>query len=582
MIVKMKKLTLLCLAALKRETVDRLAELGAVQVVAEKLNDSADRPAIAAELTKLERVIGEIRSFDKPEEKGSFSASPEVIFNELEAKLIKYDSLEKELDLLYRQREILQPWGEFSPETIAKLKKNGIFVTLCSLSSEEFKSFTAPENSVIQTVTADKAMVRFAVVSTSVPSEDLPKVQLPENTSLTEVNNRIQEIGKEAHALEIQLSKAHGALPALLDYQAELQNKYDFLSCIDGMEQYGEIAVLTGFVPVPEVEKLKHAAQENGWGIQLEDPAEDENPPVLLDLPKWLNPIRPLLEFLGILPGYREVDVSAPMLLFMTIFFAMIVNDAGYCALFLIAALFGIWRFRASAKGRQVAALFTLFSFFGLIWGILAGSWFGVAWGGIEFLTDEANKNNNIQFICFTLAVIQLSLGHLIQLFKELKFRNIIVQLGWISVLAGFYIVAVKVVAYPGAMPEAVKYLIGAGVAVLLVFNVKWNDVGAIFNFPFEIINCFTDTLSYIRLFAVGMAGGYMASCFNMMGCSIMAGAAWAIPFGVLVIFLAHVLNIALSMISVLVHGVRLNTLEFSSHSSLTWAGTEFKPLKKK
>ena len=61
-----------------------------------------------------------------------------------------------------------------------------------------------------------------------------------------------------------------------------------------------------------------------------------------------------------------------------------------------------------------------------------------------------------------------------------------------------------------------------------------------------------------------------------------MAGAAWAIPFGVLVIFLAHVLNIALSMISVLVHGVRLNTLEFSSHTSLTWAGSEFKPLKKK
>lgn len=582
MIVKMKKLTLLCLAAMKQNTVDRLADLGAVQVTADKLNDSGDRPALAAELTRLERVIGEIRSFDKPEEKSSFSASPEVLFSELEAKLIKYDALEKELDLLNRQRETFLPWGEFSPEAVAKLKKNSIFVTLCSLSSEEFKKFSAPEGAVVHIVSADKALTRFAVITTTVPPENLPKAQLPENTSLTEVNNRMKEIKLEADELYKQISRAQGALPILLDYQAELQNKYDFLACRDSMAQYGEIAVLTGFVPVPEVDKLTLAAKENGWGIQLEDPAENENPPVLLDMPKWLNPIRPLLEFLGILPGYREVDVSAPMLLFMTIFFSMIVNDAGYCALFLIPSIYCIWRFRDSAKGRQVAALFTLFSFVGLIWGILAGSWFGVAWGGIDFLTNEANKNNNIQFICFTLAVIQLSLGHLIQLFKELKFRNIIVQLGWILVLSGFYIVAVKVVAYPGAMPEAVKYLIGTGVAILLIFNVKWNDVGAIFNFPFEIINCFTDTLSYIRLFAVGMAGGYMASCFNMMGCSIMAGAAWAIPFGVLVIFLAHVLNIALSMISVLVHGVRLNTLEFSSHTSLTWAGSEFKPLKKK
>ena len=111
MIVKMKKLTLLCLAAMKQNTVDRLADLGVVQVTADKLNDSGDRPALAAELTRLERVIGEIRSFDKPEEKSSFSASPEVLFSELEAKLIKYDALEKELDLLnHGENFLLKQW----------------------------------------------------------------------------------------------------------------------------------------------------------------------------------------------------------------------------------------------------------------------------------------------------------------------------------------------------------------------------------------------------------------------------------------------------------------------------------------
>ena len=116
---------------------------------------------------------------------------------------------------------------------------------------------------------------------------------------------------------------------------------------------------------------------------------------------------------------------------------------------------------------------------------------------------------------------------------------------------------------------------------MVLVGGVDWRDVGAICNFPFDLIGSFTDTLSYVRLFAVGMSGTYMAQSFNNMGMDLWHISPWLIPVALLVILFGHTLNVALAFMSVLVHGVRLNTLEFSNHAGIRWGGQAFKPLKK-
>ncbi|MDD5728905.1 MAG: hypothetical protein PHV59_10105, partial [Victivallales bacterium] len=92
----------------------------------------------------------------------------------------------------------------------------------------------------------------------------------------------------------------------------------------------------------------------------------------------------------------------------------------------------------------------------------------------------------------------------------------------------------------------------------------------------------------YIRLFAVGLAGYQIANSFNSMGKSLIGIPElswWMVPLcvlgGALVIVLGQSLNIVLCLLSVLVHGVRLNTLEFSNHVGLTWAGIDFKPFRK-
>ena len=216
-----------------------------------------------------------------------------------------------------------------------------------------------------------------------------------------------------------------------------------------------------------------------------------------------------------------------------------------------------------------------------IVWGALSGMWFGVQKGGIRLLTDPRIKNASVQILCFVLAIAQLSLGHLWQAFRQRSWRSFGANLGWTLVIWGNFFLAVKIIVSPGAFPVYMYYLYGVGLALVMIFSVNWRDPAGAFQFPFNVIGSFTDVLSYIRLFAVGMAGAKIAESFNMMGMDVAKSSPYYIAFGVLVLLLGHTLNLALGVMSVLVHAIRLNTLEFSNHCGLTWSGSPFKPFAK-
>ena len=137
------------------------------------------------------------------------------------------------------------------------------------------------------------------------------------------------------------------------------------------------------------------------------------------------------------------------------------------------------------------------------------------------------------------------------------------------------------------ALPEAVRnewfvWCYAPGLVLVMLFAVDWKKVSDVFQFPFSIINSFTDVLSYIRLFAVGMAGACISGTFNGMAADLVKVSPWLVILAAVGLLLGHGLNIALNILSVLVHAVRLNTLEFSGHSGLTWGGSAFKPFKHK
>jgi len=263
----------------------------------------------------------------------------------------------------------------------------------------------------------------------------------------------------------------------------------------------------------------------------------------------------------------------------------MIIGDAGYGVIFLGAAF--VARAKVTDPRKRLAVgLFILLSSAALIWGALNGTWFAIPKdklpqlmrGFVWFDGDPGQKH--IQWLCFLIAALHLSFGRAWKAWEKRDLSGL-GHVGWGLFIWGNFFTAVELVVNKGSFPLVLGgALYGVGLLLILVFGVKWNQVGDVLNLPFSFVGRFVDVLSYIRLFAVGLSSVYIAQSFNQMGGMVFDISPWLFPAAVVVILFGHLLNVALGFMGVLVHGIRLNTLEFSNHMELTWSGRKYHPLR--
>ncbi|MCQ2379836.1 MAG: hypothetical protein MJ025_02795, partial [Victivallaceae bacterium] len=201
--------------------------------------------------------------------------------------------------------------------------------------------------------------------------------------------------------------------------------------------------------------------------------------------------------------------------------------------------------------------------------------------GGARCLTDPDVRNATVQAFCFTLAVAQLTVGHVLAAMHTRSWRSFCGNLGWTLIIWGNFLLAMRLIVWPGSFPVAMYWLYGCGLGLVIVFGVDWHNIADVFQLPFSVIGSFSDLLSYIRLFAVGMAGSCIAQSFNGMAVDVVKSSPWFILAGIVIVLFGHLLNLAMGFLGVMVHGVRLNTLEFSNHVGLTWSGVKYHPFAK-
>lgn len=598
MIVPMKKVTLLAMAKDEQCALEILRELGVMQLVLTEKRSSAAQNSLekysSASRTALQ--LEALRTEDAEPVSGGSAERGKAVLESAAQLFERKLELEMELGVLDQRLDRLAVWGDFKRETLETLRAKGVTVLLCSGSRDEFEAAKKLDNLSIFPVRENRSMVDFAAVIPGDAQEfsgKLPVFRLAEDDDPALLRRKFLEVKKQLEEIEKTLLELSCETEAIELYCTNLSDAAEFDRAADAMMEFGEISVLKGFVPQPEIDALRKAASANGWGLLIVDPTtEDEDVPVLLKNNRFTRIIKPLFDFLGIAPGYWEIDISGGVLIFFTIFYAIIVGDAGYGILFGVISLFGL---RAAKRKPALLApmrLLLILSIAATIWGALCGSWFGlstipgtqIAIPGLECFRDFASstaKQANIQFFCFILAVCQLSLGRIWRTIRERNWRSAISNFGWMLIIWGNFFLTVRLIVYPGEFPKFMYGLYGAGLLMVMLCGVNWKNAAAIFQFPFDIIGSFTDVLSYIRLFAVTLAGACIAGSFNGMGFNLGDVSVWLIPAGLLVAAIGHVLNIALALLSVLVHGVRLNTLEFSNHTGLSWSGQAFNPFKK-
>ncbi|MBO7542543.1 hypothetical protein J6T93_01375 [bacterium] len=594
MIVDMQKVAVLSVASEEAALLGELRRLGVLHVTTKDKTERHSKEVVSEKIKTLQGVINTLLNCPKTGKDPGLAA--EVVIQKVLNLTEEISQDTETAQKISNSLSALECWGEVDPALIKELKGKGVTVKLYQCQKEQEPE--APLGVVKKVISESKGQVNFVLVGKEDFALDLPEVSLPEKSTKELKLEHEGLLNRVAQARE-ELNALRGALPVLEEYLKELERRYAYASAFDSVTVDGKIIYLEGYVPEPEMPKLIEHAKSAGWGLWYEK-ADRSDPavPTLLDLPSWLKPVKVVFDFIDAMPGYNECDVSLPVMIYFTLFFSIIVGDAGYGLIYLIAAI--ILKLKVKARAAQPAIIFLLILSTGtVIWGLLNGAFFGINkellppfMQGLPCLRGEKSMLC-VQWFCFAIALTHLAGARIWRAIIAGSVREALGNLGWMFfITCNFFAIVTMIVGDTFPFVEHASFqsfpvwcysggIIGA--VLILLFSVNWGSVGDVLYTPFNFINSFVDVLSYIRLFAVGLSGTYIATCFNSMGAMLYEGqTGWKlIVFGIcgaLVIVIGHLLNIALGAMSVLVHGLRLNTLEFSNHMQINWEGKAYKP----
>jgi len=278
------------------------------------------------------------------------------------------------------------------------------------------------------------------------------------------------------------------------------------------------------------------------------------------------------------------MDVSFIFLLFFSLFFAILIGDAVYG--FLLLGLTGLIRRKWKAAPAELVPLLRILSIATIVWGVLTGSWLGLQnlpaplrAAQIGWLKEPDGKN--LTFLCFLIGAIQLTLAHAWSGWRQRRSAAALSQAGWIGIVWFMFLLACFFV-LDRPLPAFWPWLLGVSLAAVALFLVPPSrlkqDWPSFCVLPFTIIGNFGDIVSYMRLYLIGSASTTLIITFNDMMLGRGVPTFWSGLVAAAVLFAVHGLNILLNSLSVLVHGVRLNALEFSSHLGIQWTGIRYAP----
>lgn len=602
MIVKMKRVFLILMDAYREESLIALKSLGVVHL--------EDCSGSSAELDALkerrERLSQALIAVDEIEVKDQQTAEdPLQLVDEINDLVGRKKDTQERILHLEKERESFQGWGDFNPDDIRFLHDEGVDFRLAMIPKKASEIFRKKPQAFCVDDTGP--MHRYALIDYH---EDLPEeaqaFPLPQKSidalaaDLAEQRLAITEIDERLSVL------AHYR-ESLYAYAAELDDEIRFEDVRAGIGREDELSHLKGFVPDKQTAELKERAAQEGWGLLLREPTEEEYVPTLVERRGPVKMAKPIFDLMGTLPGYREFDISLIFLAAFTIFVAMIVGDAGYGLIFLGLAGWGLVKAPESAK--LPLKLVVLLSSAIVIWGAMTGTWFGseaiASWAPLNslvipqiasFAQEGVDSVMMVQLLCFIIGIVQLSLARIEMFFRTLPRLKAFEHLGWLSLLWGLFFLALNIVlgitSYRGLEfgPLVIPFAV-TGFALIILFSNQQgrffrdmlaglNPINLLLNF-LDGVSAFSNIISYIRLFAVGLSSVAVAASFNAMAASIGFDGPQAIG-AVLMLIIGHGLNIILALMSIIVHGIRLNMLEYSGQLGLEWSGYAYEPFAKR
>ena len=636
MIVPMKKVSLIIRGSEKDKALKKLRSLGILHIeitegTGERLANLKERVAL------LESAIFTIGKIKNTEQKNVNAAEALTIATEVNSLDEEKKRCQAEKIALDAELDRLKSWGDIDPSALSDLESKGIEILFYEMPKAEYENLS--DNVKTVRIDTTKSTVKFMLFKSNdeenekfVSSLNVYRLALPQMSTdemkqrISELYSRIAEIDEiiVSHACYIKsIKQAIKNVEKEIEFETYTTGMSDEILSPDSKKSV-TVAYFKGYIEAENLDKLKQTAEKNAWGILVEEPSTEDNVPTKLKNNKFVSLIYPLTDFLGTVPGYFEYDISGWFLAFILIFFGIIFGDGGYGLL--ICAVAAIPIIKSLIAKKQISPMFLLVGLFGLstvLWGTLTCTWFGLSperlpeW--LKSLSVPVISNvyadkiwhpfwtngtaglttaQNLQIFCFSLALIQLTVAHIKGAIRNKGSVKMLGDIGSILQLLGIYYLVLSLVVNAevfsfglviSGIPigTAAIVLIAVGFVISFVFsNYEGSIIKSILSSLTNIVsvllgvvNVFSDIVSYIRLWAVGLAGAAISATVNELAGPLLGNFMFMILAIILLVF-GHGLNMILNILSVIVHGIRLNTLEFSSHLDMSWSGHKFKPFK--
>ena len=588
MITQMKKYTFLVFHREYEAFLEQLREVGVVHVT--------EKAAGVAEDAHLQELLAKADNARKLIAQGA----PDQLLQEKAALESRIAATQKEVNKM-------AIWGDFSAERIAQLKEAGYtlryFTCPKKLFQEEWGIVVAEQGATVYfvqvTSSGDEAKgerIEAGICQEQYLNEksaaDLQKDVEGLNGLLVAQNARIELWAKEN-------------IPALENELNELQQQIDWkrVTLNTASEADGSLKVLEGFCPIDQVAALDAMLQKQEVYYQAEDPTAEDNTPIKLRNNKFTQLFESLTGMYG-WPNYGEFDPTPILAPFFLLFFAMCMGDCGYGILLIIIGLLIAKKKLNIAMFEGLGPIITVLGVGTTVVGFFLGTFMGIDLYNAEWV-PQALKNVMIKgnvmgydiqmVLAICIGVFHICLAMVVKAIcytKQFGFKENIATWGWLLLVVGGLIVAILgLTILPENVFKWALITVGAVSALAIyIFNTPGRNplinIGAglwdTYNMATGILG---DVLSYIRLYALGLAGGMLGAAFNNLGLMVMGGttegATWQwLPF-VVILVLGHVLNLAMSALGAFVHPLRLSFVEYFKNAGYEGKGTLYQPFKK-
>ena len=612
MIAKMSKYDFVLYAAQSEDFIERLRELGLVDITTTGWEPSEEDRQLLLDIEGHAKAADFLKEFRADGERCKAGAEPfatgEEAYRHYVAASKQAASLHAEIARLEKSADELRPWGEFSVESLRRLSERGIVLRYFSAPVSAYDKYESEwsERYTLELIHRGESTAYFIVVAAPGDEVNLDAQEMKAPAmDIREAERRIGEARAQLAALDAEFSRVAASEELLAGHATALKERLQGIRVTETArrEADGTLLVMEGWAEKETSERVDALLEEYPNVVYIKsDPTPEDNTPVQLRN-GWFARIFEMVGDMYARPKYGTIDLTPYFAPFYMLFFGICLNDAGYGLVLLAMGLWMLHKNRKPGMMRRAAWFATMCALATVLFGGFCGSFFGVSmqsWvptgADGEPLFRFYDFQNNFFSVALAIGMVQILFGMLISIVvttRTFGISHALGSLGWFLILLGGSVAGGlpmlnEAWVIPGFTTSSPAFyaVLGIGAFLMLFLNSPGRNpllnLGAgVWNFYNNVTGLLSDVLSYIRLFAIGLSGGILAMVFNQLA----VGMSPDIPVVkqlvmLLILLLGHGINLFMCVLSSVVHPLRLTFVEFYKNAGVEAATRVFTPLK--